>query len=124
MSKAEIKAAQDRGATMTVVPKQVAGTLTAPDLVAAMNEFAQAQLAGAEKHHNEMLNAIQKLTSTLAKKELEPQELSVMLESIKALGEKSMEHYEPADYRIDFERDQKSLIKSGLTIKAIPRVLN
>lgn len=84
-------------------------------LVAELREMA----AAARASKQEMTSALQELKAAIAKEPARADNTE-LVEAIRSIELKVTEaEKQPPSYRIEFERDERGLMKSGVTVKAI-----
>ena len=118
----QIAAAKQRGAESTIIPKEVK-VEGLPELVAELKSMVESN----KKSQVVMLSAIRQLTETIRVKEVESgADLQPLIDAVKALHTETEDYYMPMEWELTFDRDQRSLMKSGIRFKAVPptRTLN
>jgi hypothetical protein len=103
----KVELAKLRGATTTVVPRQVemAGLI---DQLRAMSEAHTRSQALLTETLNQMIR-------TIESKDLPATDVSMLTEAVLLLRPDPI----PLDWTVDFERDQRSLMKTGIKLSAV-----
>tara|TARA_R110000744_G_scaffold85683_11_gene167442 strand:+ start:2060 stop:2392 length:333 start_codon:yes stop_codon:yes gene_type:complete len=104
LTPAQIKAAQARGASTSIVPKHVS--------VAGMDKLA-AELQRVSTGNAEVLSTIERLISVIANKESKDLDGAGIIEALMSLKHER----QPLDIEMTFERDNRSMLKSGIRFK-------
>jgi len=94
-----------------------------PELVAELQRMAleQAEVQRA------LVTSVEAIVAAIQDKELKSTDVSQLTRAVKDLKlevTSSPAVVEPVDYRIDFERDQRGLMKPGVILSAVPRTVN
>jgi len=123
---ADLDKIEKGGGTVKQRPKQVEAQVAVDGLAAAFEKLIEANAAQAQAVNQKIISALDRLTATLAKKEGKDIDLTKVVQAIASLRKDAeVVTPEPVDYALDFERDQRLLIKPGtVRFRAIPRTLN
>ena len=109
----QIEQAKARGAEITVIPK----IIEVPGLESLVDQLRD-MIASNSRSYAVVLAALSELTDTIKGKKLQGTDVSKIVVAIEDL--KSC--YEAPcfpDYIIDFERDQRSLMKTGIRLRVV-----
>ena len=108
LTPAQIKAAQARGASTSIVPKHV--SVAGMDKLAA--ELQRVSMANINSNA-EVLSTIERLISVIANKESKDLDGAGIIEALMSLKHER----QPLDIEMTFERDNRSMLKSCIRFK-------
>jgi len=113
------------GADIKALPKLVEVNGLA-DIVAKLETIATMQREALTDQYKLLISAIDRLVEIITEKEIinEGTDLTELIATISALKQEVIIQPEPYDWDITFERDNRSLMKSGIKLRALPRMLN
>jgi len=103
LTPAQIRAAQARGASSQVIPKQV----EVSGLIGLAEQFKMV-LASNHQSNDEVLDAIRSLTAVIASKESKDLNIGQLVEAVLSLKHDR----QPLDIEMTFERDHRNMLKS------------
>lgn len=121
MSAAAIAALKASGAEVQSVPRLVKGSFDTPGLVEAMTKLAAQQSKESAQQSKALLNSINSLAKAIASREFPATDMSELTEAVTGLHQEAVVVHAPVDYQLDFERDQRGYMKTGVRFTAIPR---
>ena len=111
LSAAEIKAAKARGAATVIIPK----VIEVPGLQSLVDQLSSMIVAN-QRAQVVVLAALNELTDVIKNKELKGTDVTKLTAAVSQL---KTEHCEPCDYQIDFERDNKGSMKTGVRFSVV-----
>ena len=121
LTKAQLDRAKAKGAA-TVIPKAV-DVHGLADVVAQMQAMAEAQ----QRSQQILIESINNVVAAIEDKQLSsPIDMAPLVAAVLDMKREASVTYSntPVDYRLDFERDQRGLMKPGVTFTAIPKQIN
>jgi len=124
MSSAAIAEAKKKGAEVVAKPRLMEGTFDAPGLVEAMTKLAEAQRQESASQNKALLKSIDSLAAAIASREFPSTDMSEVAAAVAGLHQEATANHAPLDYRLDFERDQRGFMKTGVQFIAVPRKLD
>jgi hypothetical protein len=113
------------GAIIKAIPKLVEVSGLA-ECVAELKALAADQQTAYVRQNEILIGAINRLVDAIKEKEMtnEGTDLSELIAAVTAMKQEVIVQPTPSDWQVDFERDQRGLMKSGITLKVLPRVIN
>ena len=118
--------AKARGAKTEVVPKHV--KVSEPLELSGIGELVdtlQRMAEGQQRAQMLIIESINNLVAATMEKGVESRDIEKLTRAVMALKQETVtESNTPLDYRVEFERDQRGLLKSGIMFTAVPKVLN
>jgi hypothetical protein len=102
------------GATTTVIPKKVEVNDLA-ELAATMKQIADSQ----REMQQQFVSALEQIVAGLDKKSSNNPDIGPLIQAVTEMKPTLIK--EPVDYEIDFDRDQRHLLKAPIRLTAVPR---
>ncbi len=119
----KLKEALNRGADISRIAKlvEVSGL---SDLVAQLAKITAAQQEAHTNQTEQLIKAIDRLVDTVSKMDVSVENHIDITEAVESLRQDAVVFPDPVEWEILFERDQRNLMKSGIRLKPVPRMLN
>jgi len=117
--------ARQRGAEIQIIPKLV-DVKGLSDVAKQLNSLIEQIVESHLKQNEALVATVQTLITTIEEKELSSEgfDMTELVDAVRSLKKEVTHTPIPSEWVIDFDRDQRGLMKTGVTIKAMPRVLN
>lgn len=121
MSEEKLKKAIARGAQVESIPKAPIEVKGIADLTAQLKAIIAEQQKVHAAQTSLLIQAIDRLVNTV--KEIKPgskTDMTPLVRAVNELKQEAVEQPEPTPWRVDFERDQRGYMKTGIMLTPYP----
>lgn len=117
----KIKQAIARGAKVEAIPKAPIEVKGIADLTVQLKAIIEDQQKVHAAQTSLLIAAIDRLVNTVSEKEFNSKaDMAPLVRAVRDLKVEAVERPEPTPWRVDFERDQRGYMKTGIMLTPFP----